>query len=823
MSIDLEYDPVRDKSDSLANPVNWGVFGVVTGWLFKATAAIAYQGAPFAAWVLDPPARPPQSAAERAREFGQRYLAYAYARELQTRLRAGFGRELAILAVVTLVVALFGFDLPGLLQSATTHEVERFGETATKSMVSDAAATTVGWALALGYAGVIALFAATLLPRLAGRRARAAMKGWFADGSKIRQRLYGEARDLLRRNYMMELPAGVPADLASPYRPVPFNASGYPVAYEIAPEDHTNTWATRVPLGAAGEAVLRYVGLPMVLLGGGWIAALIAAAIASPLFYFGLWPIENRRKRALRTAQQSGEVLAWQRAGGRPWALDVNARLRAQAEAAAADTSPTIRLGLGTGIARGRGDSQGYDESGPVNLSINDLHRHVAIFGGTGTGKTQRVLLPMIRQIASLRAAGSEVPGVVVIDGKGALGGDAAADLAARRREHDPDLPAVERVDPAETAFSLTQGVPPVLLAQTIVDTVEGESARQGENAYFVQNAEIAVRMAAVLAESEGRYSLARVRDLALSSESREDALRVVDQNAAMVSDAIAFFDTLDELGERTRGSILSHVQAWFRTIIAHPDLYECADRADDRDPLRLARQGGIVAIIAPEHRYGDAGPVVTALLKARLFNALKARAEMSMPEGETAVLLVADEAQDILTTDDVEMLAKGRSLGLAYVLATQTIEGVYGRLGEERGDHLLSLAASLISLGNRSRKTHEWAAQRAGEIWNVVQDETGAGASVTGSIGRTANDLSGGGVMAEARNLLSASGSEAEVRARVQRGPIVEGGELQELTETAGHALAVLSRAGSTRRDIVTLLPPGVGYRSVAQAQDHS
>ena len=53
----------------------------------------------------------------------------------------------------------------------------------------------------------------------------------------------------------------------------------------------------------------------------------------------------------------------------------------------------------------------------------------------------------------------------------------------------------------------------------------------------------------------------------------------------------------------------------------------------------------------SPAHRYGRAGAVVSALLKAHIFAALKARAERSgLQSNETPVLFIMDEAQEIAT-----------------------------------------------------------------------------------------------------------------------------------------------------------------------------
>jgi hypothetical protein len=113
--------------------------------------------------------------------------------------------------------------------------------------------------------------------------------------------------------------------------------------------------------------------------------------------------------------------------------------------------------------------------------------------------------------------------------------------------------------------------------------------------------------------------------------------------------------------------------------------------------------KGKRIGILAPAHRYGEAGPVVMALLKARIFAAIRDRADMA--EGETPVVLLMDEAQAVTTKQDALILGIARSLNLAIVASTQTVERIEARLGSMEAAQFLTLFGSVIALQNGSAR----------------------------------------------------------------------------------------------------------------------
>src|SRR6202023_140443 len=106
----------------------------------------------------------------------------------------------------------------------------------------------------------------------------------------------------------------------------------------------------------------------------------------------------------------------------------------------------------------------------------------------------------------------------------------------------------------------------------------------------------------------------------------------------------------------KTSSNIVATIMSWLSTITSTPELLRWAKTAAGKDTVDVLSplKGGRIGILIPEHRYGVAGAVVSALLKARLYSGLKDRAERDWSgTDETPVVFIVDEAQAVATMQD--------------------------------------------------------------------------------------------------------------------------------------------------------------------------
>jgi hypothetical protein len=690
-----------------------------------------------------------------------------------------------------------------------------------------------------------------------------------------------EAEAIVRRTFLRNLPDNTPADLQDPVQQGWLTADGRPLSAEISAEDGRTLEATRrstwwlVTAFAVGWAVAYLFaspdggapapssddlppGFPTGGLGGGLgpgsfvpgLGFLSAVGSIMVLLILAVKLIFDKRPLTLRAKEldvaAAVEGTAFVSAGGQSWGTIAEAARQRQIREAAGDPSPTVELGETTGVFAGRGDFFGASAKLPFRLSLRDLQMHMLVLGGTGSGKTSGVLRPLARQLSDY-----DNVGLVIMDGKGSLPGELAR------------LPGMRVVEPGQpgTEVSLVSGVEPAVIVDTIREILAPSEG--GEDQFWVNSAASVLRRGAIIAQAAGGpwWSLFHSVQLVVRKTERErviESLKAKTENNPLLTEACAYFRSeWDTMDERTRSNILGFISSWLSTITATPELLRWAKTAAGTDTVDIMSPltGGRIGFLIPEHRYGTAGAVVSALIKARLYNGLKSRADREWTgTSETPVVFIIDEAQEVATSHDAQMLAIGRSLGLAVVAATQGLEGVKAKLGDATSEKWLAIFGSVVALGGRSLVTDTFVSRRAGESWQLTPMDV-EGATVRGSLSMEAMSgpaaaartqphmarIAGGGQWsgpsAVAATLASLPGfmlrsktPRVDSISRLTLGsrPFVTPGEIASLTAVPDTAVILATRGRVPRRDVVQLRPEYVTHataaaievpRSVAQA----
>ena len=697
-------------------------------------------------------------------------------------------------------------------------------------------ADTTGTILSLAAFGAFVFFAVPALMRI-------------ACSASTRE----EVDAIVLRTFLRDLPDNTPADLDDPVQQGWLTADGRPLSAEITAEDGRTLEATKrtkwwlvTAFAVAWAVAYLFVSPDEYGSGPGMLEMLTAmipglellGAVGSLVILLILLAKVVFDKRPLRLrameldAAAAVEGTAFVAAGGQSWGVIAEAARQRQAREAAGDTSPMVDLGETTGVFAGRGDFFGPSAGLRFCLSLRDLQMHMLVLGGTGSGKTSGALRPLARQLSAYDRVG-----LVIMDGKGSLPGELAR------------LPGMRVVDPAQagTEISLVSGLEPAVMVDTLREILA--PAKGGEDQFWVNSAASVLRRSAIIAQAAGGawWSLFHSVQLIIRKEERErviDALLPRTENDPLLREACSYFrgEWDKQMDERTRNNVLAVIQSWLSTITATPELLRWArtpagtDTVDVMAPLT----GGRIGFLIPEHRYGTAGAVVTALIKARLYNGLKSRADRDWTgTEETPVVFIIDEAQEVATSDDAQMLAIGRSLGLAMIAATQGLEGVKVKLGDATSDKWLAIFGSVIALGGRSLLTDTFVAQRAGESWQLAPTDV-EGSTVRGSLSMEA--MSGPAAAARTQPHMSkiagawsapsafamatswmpgigriSKAPKADIVSRLTLGPrpLVVPGEIASLTAVPDSAVILATRGRVPRRDVVRLRPEYAGSLS--------
>lgn len=580
---------------------------------------------------------------------------------------------------------------------------------------------------------------------------------------------------------------------------------------------------------------------------GGWIS-FIGCLIPA---FLPLFPaISHSRSRARALAAQ-GSLCNLESLG--EFSNAFNEARRQQAENAAKDETPFLNLGKATGHCTGKWDAFAPDEGLTVGLTSNDLSVHLVVFGKTGSGKTSRALSPL-----AFAYAEHDKGGMLVLDGKGSLPGD-----FSRAR-----LPNFRLVDPANEVVSLTEGLDPVTLTAAVVAL---GSTGDKESAFFTNSGQTLLFCACTLLKgvielekSQGvnppnyRWTLSSIygfyNDLATNTGFAQEIVDWVRKNSVdkgALADACNYWSPSGEFhgsDKDTSSNIKATVNAWISPIFTHEELRSWADAETGlrvEDVLEGARMGFNVPIF----KYDKAGLLVSSLVKGRVFKGVRMRGDGGgnwqerLPE-HRPLLLIVDEAQDIVGSYEIDMLPVGRSLGLRCVYASQSVDNFVSKLGETKALALLDNFVSFMTF-QASPNTLKWVVSQIGfsqqlkfttggmgidyqftanlastsplrdpahpdrkVFRNLVRDMKAGGVkTVADMVFPKAKGVAGffGGGNATDRNNVFTSATEINpvTRGEFKVGPVLDQDNLSAVLSTPGMAFIQVQRGGVKRRDV--------------------
>lgn len=124
--------------------------------------------------------------------------------------------------------------------------------------------------------------------------------------------------------------------------------------------------------------------------------------------------------------------------------------------------------------------------------------------------------------------------------------------------------------------------------------------------------------------------------------------------------------------------------------------------------------------------RYGKTAKVILKLIQTRVYDAVQERGEKfgdnwMEATGQSYVVVIQDECQDLVSPVEVDLAAKARSLGLSMIFATQTFESLNKVMpGDASTISFLSSFRSFVMYGS-SERTYEFIQSLAGRTLKKV------------------------------------------------------------------------------------------------------
>ncbi|MGB9866540.1 MAG: type IV secretory system conjugative DNA transfer family protein [Bacillota bacterium] len=330
-----------------------------------------------------------------------------------------------------------------------------------------------------------------------------------------------------------------------------------------------------------------------------------------------------------------------------------------------------VLLGLrpGRGPARQRTDEMdvviGY-ANGPVVIKRDDRYLHTLVTGTTGTGKTSRVLKPMIWQDLQALKRGCRL-GVTVVEPKGDLAQDVyemCRDLEIPCTFVNPEWPGTATFNPlegdAETAAEIMR---------TVLVHLFGR-----QEAFFRANYELAARNIVLLLKYVKGDDVT-VQDLidALRDYRKLEAYmkRLEAGPAERSKKGVADYFRVEVLENEKSRQFLMGLRLTLEDLTGNSMLRRVLCAKSDVDLDRHLEQGGVLVVntaMGPLGRLGDAfGQFFILHFQQAVFR------RQGTERTRTPHVLYVDEFPRYVNADFERLLAIGRSYRCAAVLALQT------------------------------------------------------------------------------------------------------------------------------------------------------
>jgi len=638
---------------------------------------------------------------------------------------------------------------------------------------------------------------------------------------------------------LIRVPANenVPDDLKDSYRIGDIDAEGDSVVGQIVAADmetcgmEAQARETRIVFLMIGVIMLLAINIPdsfSVAGVGNKTTALIISVIALILYELSQpAPYSIRAQVMDKAAKQTATEYLRDSAGREYWQNIEAAKVEQQVNASK-DNSPLFTFGTSTGVLAGRRDPFAPSEAGtPMCLSLNDLKTHVFASGASGTGKTSSAIRPIIKQWLVYKAGG-----LLVLDGKGLL----ADELS--------DAEGYTVLSPENCDYNAIEGMLPEQVADAFYAL---NAAKDSKDPTFDRNARTAILNAAMLLhESSGDYNIKSIFDLLTNEQERKKlATEGLENGSPMfITAAEWWLIEYPEYSDGLRGSILFTCKAWLDPIVQNRLLNRWNDCITG-ERIEDVLEGKLIGLSIPDAKYGEAGKAISMLAMRRLYQAAKLRGDnWKEQEGQTQVLLVADEVQNLVSKNDIEFTPIARSLGVTQFFATQNLDGLQQKIGKEETTQLLGNFSNIISFASRTKESDEWLSNRTGKIWrtvverfngfpdsrfsvnSIVHSATAKKTHATpeelyinrnenfGRVGHVAGSEDqltlATQVHAFVKNLLGIptvdqpDTKEPYADVQVMPSTIIDDDEIDSLLAKQGTAIAIFRRAGVVRRDVI-------------------
>jgi len=336
-------------------------------------------------------------------------------------------------------------------------------------------------------------------------------------------------------------------------------------------------------------------------------------------------------------------------------------------------TGKLTKLSHGTGLAPKQ----------QVALSLEDAAKNILIMGGIGTGKTTRIVHPLLFQLIDQNCGG------FIFDIKGDFHSAVKTAFSAVFKQNQLRI-----IGTGHEHINLIEGLTPEMAASFLRSSLLLNSAEPNEKFWLDTATQLCNNALGMLSFFPKQYHLAALHEYIFNPKFRSELHAEADNLSSSLDTTQTrllnnyrhyyehIFSTFDDKMKKSIEASVAHILAPF----LHPTLTDLFCRHSD---IRIQDMldGTTFLVDLPLAKWGMGGKVAYNLLKLRFFNLMQQRANESTWNQERPVFFLCDEYQEIVSGakdgySDLNFWDKSRSTKTIGIISAQSVSSFYAAIG---------------------------------------------------------------------------------------------------------------------------------------------
>lgn len=346
-------------------------------------------------------------------------------------------------------------------------------------------------------------------------------------------------------------------------------------------------------------------------------------------------------------------------------------------------TSFSLWIGQSTGLLAKQGHPASLKPNQQVGLELTEACQNLLILGGIGSGKTSRVIHPLLIQLLDQHCGG------LIFDIKGDFHVAVKEAAALTNRTY-------QIIGPGFMNINLLEGLTPALAASMLKSGFLLSNAQM--DGFWVDTAaELCRNALGLLVHVPEHYTLRGLYDYIFVDEFKLQIFEVIErlfpnfsenERRALLSNQRYGTEIFEKFDEKVKSGVRATC-AQILSPFSQIELMDAFCKADSESlPWTSLLDGNLFLVNLPSAQWGLGAKLAYTFLKLRFFNIMQRRALTPEWNQTTPVFFMCDEYQDIISAskeglNDLSFWDKARSSKTIGIISSQSIASFYAAIGD--------------------------------------------------------------------------------------------------------------------------------------------